>query len=97
MQLFDGKRHRYSTAARTDRVNVEGVGADEGDRVLQVVVLDPVLVVLIGHHSQSQGAHWVLAQVGQSDLQAHGVTHFTVGDDVAVTRLPIHQHICKQI
>lgn len=42
---------------RTDRVNVEGVGADEGDPVLQIVVLDSVLVVLVGHHSQSQGPH----------------------------------------
>lgn len=45
------------TPACTDRVNVEGVGANEGDRVLQIIVLDPVLEVLIGNHSQSQGTH----------------------------------------
>lgn len=79
----------------TDRVDVEGVGAYEGDSVLQVVVLDPVLVVLVGHHGQSQGAHRVLAQIGQPHLQAHSVTHVTVGNDIAVTWLPVHQHIWK--
>lgn len=95
--LFVGKWHQYSTPAPTDRVNVEGVGANEGDRVLQIVVLDSVLEVLIGHHSQSQGAHWVLAPIGQLYLQGHSVTHFTVGNDIAVTWLPIHQHIWKQM
>lgn len=78
---------------KTHRVDVESVGADERDCILQIVVLDSVLVILIGHHGQSQRAHWVLAQVGQFHFQAHGVTHFTVSDHITVTGLPVHQHI----
>lgn len=84
------------TSTCTDRVNVEGVGANEGDCILQIVVLDPVLEVLIGNHSQSQGTHGVLAQIGQLYLQAHSVTHYTVSNDIAVTWLPVHQDIWKQ-
>lgn len=76
--------------AATDRINVEGVGANEGDRILQIVVLNPVLEVLIRHHGQSQGANWVLAQIGQLYLQGQSITHFTVSNDIAVTWLPIH-------
>lgn len=89
-------RLMVNTPAHTDRVNVEGVGADEGDGLLQIVVLDSVLEVLIGHHSQSQGAHRVLAQICQFYLQAHRVAHFTVGNDITVTWLPIHEHIWRQ-
>lgn len=88
-----GELHQCSTTAPTDRVNVEGVRANEGDSVLQIVVLDSVLVVLVGHHSQGQGAHRVLAPIGQFYLQGHSVAHFTVGNDITVTWLPIHQHI----
>lgn len=52
----------------TDRLNVEAVGADEGDRLLQVVVQDSILEVLVGLHGQSQGTHRVLAQVGELHL-----------------------------
>lgn len=47
----------YSTFVGFNRINVEGVGADEGDSVLQIVVLDSILIVLIWHHVQSQGPH----------------------------------------
>lgn len=87
---------RSSPPVHTDRVGVEGVGADEGDGVLQVVVLDSILIVLIGDHSQSQGSHRVLAPVGQFHFQGHSVAHFTVGHDVTVARLPVHQHIWRK-
>lgn len=77
----------------TNRVNVEGVGADESDSIFQIVVLDPILEVLIRHHSQGQRADGVLAHIGEFYLQGHSITYFTFSNDVTVTRLPVHQHI----
>lgn len=94
-EYFKRIRNRggHRSPVGTDRVDVEAVGADEGDRLLQVVVQDSILEVLVGHHGQSQGAHRVLAQVGELHLQGDGVAHAAVGNDVAVARLPVHQHI----
>lgn len=87
----------YSSPFSTDRVDVEAVGADEGDCLLQVVVQDSILEVLVGHHGQSQGTHWVLAQVGKLHLEANGIAHAAVGSDVAIARLPVHQHIWETL
>lgn len=87
---------KYSIPIPTDRVSVESVGANKGDSVLQIVALDSILIVLIGDHSQGQGSHRVLAPIGQFYLQGHSVAHFTVCNDVTVTRLPIHQYIWKK-
>lgn len=81
----------------TDRVNVEGVGANKSDGVFQIVVLDPVLEVLVGNGGQGQGSHRVLAAIGQPHLQANGFAHSTVCDDIAVARPPIHQHVWKRV
>lgn len=83
----------HSSPLSTDRVDVEAVGADEGDCLLQVIVQDSILEVLVGHHGESQGTHRVLAQVGELHLKADCVAHAAVSNDVAITRLPVHQHI----
>lgn len=80
----------------TDRVNVESVGADEGDSIIQIIVLDPILEVLVGNRGQGQGSHRVLAAIGQPHLQADSFTHSAVGNDIAVTWPPVHQHVWKQ-
>lgn len=80
----------------TDRVDVEGVGADEGDGIIQIVVLDPILEVLVGYRGQGQGSHRVLAAICQPHLQADGFAHSTVGNDIAVTWPPVHQHVWKR-
>lgn len=78
----------------TYRVEVEGAGAHEGDSVVQVIVVHAVLVVLEGDHGEGEGPHAAWAPVGQSHLQADGVA-YAAGCRLAVTRLSVHQHICK--
>lgn len=80
----------------TDRVDIESVGADEGDGIIQIIVLDPILEVLVGNGGQGQRSHRVLAAISQPHLQADGFTHSAVGNDIAVTRPPVHQHVWKQ-
>lgn len=78
----------------THRVQVEGAGAHEGDGAVQVVVVHAVLVVLVGDHGEGKGPHAAQAPVGQPHLQAYGVAH-PAGCRLAVTRLSVHQHVCK--
>lgn len=79
----------------THSVDVEGVGAHKGDGILQVVVVHPILVILVGHHGQSKGSHAVLAPVGQLHLQGDGVPHLAGHHSITVTHLAINQDVCK--
>lgn len=74
---------------------MEGVGAHKGDGILQVIVVHPILVILVGHHGQSKGPHAVLAPVGQLHLQGDRVPHLAGHHGVAVTDLAINQDVCK--
>lgn len=80
--------------ATTHHVQVECAGAHEGDGAVQAVVVHTILVVLVGDHSEGEGPHTARAPVGQPHLQAYGVTH-PAGRRLAVTRLSVHQHVCK--
>lgn len=80
---------------KTYRINVEGVGSHKGDSVLQLIVVHPILVILVGHHGESEGPHTVFAPVGQLHLQRDRVSHFAVHHDITVTKLAINKDICK--
>lgn len=79
----------------THGVDVEGVGPHKGDGILQVIVVHPILVILVGHHGQSKGSHAVLAPVGQLHLQGDRVPHLAGYHSVTVTDLAINQDVCK--
>lgn len=63
--------------------------------MLQVVAVHAVLVVLEGDHGEGEGPHAARAPVGQPHLQAHRVAHLAGRRGLAVTRLSVHQHVCK--
>jgi len=80
---------------KTYRIDVEGVGSHKGDSILQVIVVHPILVILVGGHGESEGPHTVFAPVGQLHLQRDGVSHFAVHHDITVAKLAINKDICK--
>ncbi len=55
-------------ASLAHHAGVKGVGADESDGILQVVVLDSVLIVLEGDDGQRERSDGALAAVGQFHL-----------------------------
>lgn len=62
----------------------------------QVIVVDAILVVLEGHHGEGEGPHKAGALVGQAHLQGHRIAYLA-GCCLTITRLPIHQHICRDM
>lgn len=62
---------------------------------MQLVVVHPVLVILVGRHGEREGPHAVFAPVGQLHLQRDGVSHLAVHHDIAVAKLAVNEDICK--
>lgn len=92
-------KHTSSSCDAFDRkaygIDVEGVGSHKSDSVLQLIVVHPVLVILVGRHGEGEGPHAVLAPVGQLHLQRDGVTHLAVHHDITVAKLAVDEDICK--
>lgn len=82
--------------AHTHRVKVEGAGTHKGDDIMQIIVVHTILVVLERDHGEGEGPHAARTPVSQPHLQTHGVTDLAGSCHLTVTRLPIHQHICKR-
>lgn len=80
---------------KTYRIDVEGVGSHKSDGILQLIVVHPILVILVGRHGEREGSHAVLAPVRQLHLQWDRVTDFAVHHHVTVTELAIDEDICK--
>lgn len=86
---------RHPFDRKTYWFDVEGVGSHKGDSILQLIVVHPILVILVGGHGESKGPHAVFAPVGQLHLQWDGVPHFAVHHDITVTKLAVNEDICK--
>lgn len=88
-------QNRDTLDRRAYRINVEGVGSHKSDSILQLIVVHPILVILVGRHGESEGPHAVLAPVGQLHLQRDGVAHLAVHHDITVAKLAVNKDICK--
>ena len=88
-------QNRDTSDRKTYGIDVEGVGSHKGDSILQLIVVHPILVILVGRHGESEGPHAVFAPVGQLHLQRDGVSHFAVHHDITVAKLAVNEDICK--